>query len=90
MKAWQLLRTKKQWCQYSNAINKKSELVNPRHKTAVSWCAYGAIYKCYPLGFSRIEQQLEASIPYWSLEFWNDDPARKFSEVKAVLKKLDI
>jgi len=90
MKAWQLLRTKKQWCQHSNAIDKTGEPVNPRHKTAVSWCANGAIYKCYPVGWSHIEQKLLAALFHWSIDFWNDRPDRKFSQVKAVLKKLDI
>jgi len=89
MKMWQLLRTKKQWCQGDNAIDNKGRRVKFDDKGAVSWCMYGAIFRCYPTTVSEIIRQLSTSLnsKIWS---WNDKSGRKFSEVKALLKKLDI
>ena len=92
MKAWELLRTKKQWCQGTSARTETGGTTNSQNPDAASWCILGAISKCY-----GHDQDYEAQTFLFrrksrikSMSIWNDNPQRKFSEVKALLKKLDI
>ena len=90
MKAWQLLKTKKQWCQEANAKTAMGSYVSAHSKFAAQWCLLGALAKCY--GEEGYLKPFKKCSPHMAGNpvIWNDSPTRKFSEVKALLKKLDI
>jgi len=92
MKAWQLLRTKKQWCQGAYARDEFNHPVSFISENAVSWCVGSAIDKCYTRTVHQQHSRIKLfnALGKQSLTEWNDAPARKFSEVKALLKKFDI
>ena len=62
--------------------------------SATSWCLAGAIHKCYGIdGWDPIAKRVYALIqplPKGGMGEWNDDPARSFSEVRALVEELDI
>jgi len=94
MRAWQLLKTKKQWCQGAFAMDKDGFGVSLKSRKRVRFCVWGAIKHCYVRNPSKYEEVFERFNKKLgngrSIVDWNDNPKRKFSEVKALLKKLDI
>lgn len=95
MKIHQLLKTRKQWIQGGLSRDKYGHDVSIHSKSAVCWCLYGALMKCYP----RVEQYViarkkldAADLPGGSLNFitWNDIKGRKFSEIKELVKSLNV
>lgn len=91
MKVSELLDAPEKWTQgtWARADDGHSTLLDGA--LAVSWCLHGAIMRCYPLAdghaiaLRRIGERLE-----WKVAQWNDDPARTFDEVRALVRELDI
>lgn len=79
------------WTQGSYAIDKEGNKVPYDSEKARAWCLDGAISKCYgELSeeywdiYTRINNKVDGYIS------WNDNPYRKFEEVKALVEELDI
>ena len=94
MKAWQLLSSKKKWTKGVMAAGPRGGKREIKDPEAICWCAAGAIFKCYEHpDINRVLIKLERELKIYghlSITIWNDAPSRKFSEVRALLKKLDI
>lgn len=97
MKAWQLFKNRKNWCQGSWARDKAGMTVHTDDSEAVTFCAVGAMRKVYKEGtvrFGRMEQKLRSWVVYNTrfegTAIWNDDENQRWGRVRAVLKKLNI
>lgn len=87
MKAYELLE-QKGWTQGASAKDGNGNEVSVHSPKACSFCANGALIKCYPQDngqYNRIFTELGTTISYW-----NDHPSRTKLEVITLLKKLDI
>lgn len=88
MKIKELFNDKKKWTQYHSARDSKGFPCKPTASAAVCWCLSGAIQRCYPHEWRKIDRRLIVDVnDYIS---WNDSPDRTFEEVKALVEKLDI
>lgn len=104
MKIWQLFSSKKKWTQKTYARFSNGHQCLLGSAGASRWCLMGALHKCYSTvrGFesarTKINDELlerfkEKPIKVKSISdivAWNDTPGRKFSEVKALVKKLNV
>ena len=90
MKVRELLCDESKWCQGALAFDQQNKIVFWGTKTAIRWCLVGAIFRTYglsnPMPFNAICTRLQDG----DLEAWNDDKARTFAEVKALVDELDI
>jgi hypothetical protein len=91
MKVYELLSEDSRWCQNTMAKNARGKDAGADYKSAVSWCLSGALKKCYPpmeeyfKKISKVEDFLGEEVCAW-----NDTPERKFEEVVALVRHLDI
>ncbi len=95
MKAWQLFKSRKNWCQGTWATDKYGTHVTPESRDAVAVCAAGAIRRAYDFSFRyKIEMKLHnyvvSKTQFNCIPAWNDHKNQRWNRVKAVLKKLDI
>ncbi len=97
MKAWQLLKSKKQWSQGGYAVDLMGIVCNPEENHAVKWCALGAIIKVYgghtqKMNDKRItlSHYVHSQTRFLGTAAWNDDKNQRFKQVKAVLRRLGI
>jgi hypothetical protein len=102
MKVRELLSDESKWTQGSMAIDSNGEETVPDLADTVCWCLLGAVEACYgptldegPI-INKIREEINAP-PYkdvhktcLEITNWNDDPKRKFKEVKTLVEKLDI
>lgn len=93
MKIRQLLKTRKQWTRGEESRDKYGHPVDPHDRRAVRWCLFGAMLKCYP-GKKKYAVRDKLRDHYFegfvNFVSWNDGNERKFSEVKELVKKLNI
>lgn len=93
MKVKELLADESKWTQgvYARAANGRPTLVD---HNAVCWCLDGAIRHCYPAAYDDVVLRQKLSAYFVPLGTniirWNDDPARTFEEVQALVHELDI
>lgn len=89
MRAWELLSDHSKWTQGAFARRSDGQGVDLIDPKATSWCALGAIWRCYSSYKSaseaevRLEQRLTQAIGTW-----ND--SSDYATVHALLKELDI
>ncbi len=94
MKVKQLLN-KKNWICGALACNEEGLEVNPRAKSAVSFCLLGAIKHCYRGSeitkiTKLVQSELKAKDYYPEIDCWNDATTTSFGMVKRLVNKLDI
>lgn len=91
MKMHELLSDKSKWTQLHIALNAKGEDVSPLAHEAVCWCIEGALEKCYQRYDDRVRlaQRIEDEVGDFPYE-WNDADGRKYEDVIALLRRLDI
>lgn len=103
MKIWQLLSSRKKWTRNTFARYANGHVCSIHSPTASRWCLSGAAHKCYPdinkmfNVIDKIDNEIlkrigsEARPPALSvIVYYNDNPKRKFSEIKTLVKKLDV
>ncbi len=97
MKAWQLFKSRKNWCQGTYARDKNGMEVDSQDSTAVSFCATGALRKIYgenTNGYFNKEMLLHnyigSNTRFFSSIGWNDHENQRWGRVKAMLKRLDV
>lgn len=100
MKVRELLKLKNNWIKGQPAVDKNRMWTPLESPEAVSFCLIGAIYKCYKDEkqrakiYKRIRKELKLKEKedwiIWAITVWNDDKKRTFTEVKNLVKKLDI
>ena len=84
MKPSELLR-ENGWCQHSMAISATGDEVDPKSRMAVTFCALGAIARCYSNDYSMfIENKLRKYLGSDIVD-WNDADERTKEEVIAAL-----
>lgn len=84
-----LFKTKKNWCQGASARSATGRAVKVDSPRAVAWCLGGALELCYHHDM-RPDKKLSKVIKTNLFSNWNDDPKRKFSEVKRLVKELNL
>lgn len=89
MKLKQLFTSKKKWTQRAFARDKIGRVTSSREKGACSWCLEGAIYKCYRTKAADILRLTKYHCD-GNIVKWNDNPNRKFEDVKKLVNSLDI
>jgi hypothetical protein len=99
MKVKNLLKDRSRWTQGVYFRGKNRHPTDDPNK-AVKFCLLGAIEKCYADSPTRrnVEDTVRKEINwpnqggfnFKGIASWNDDKARKFSEVKALVTRLDI
>ncbi len=87
MKPSQLLNRKSRWTQGAYARDKNGHPVYPRSTQAIRWCAEGLLYRCVPDSKRMRAFNLIQKITIRPLSIWNDDPKRKWTEVRDLLRK---
>ncbi len=92
MKAHQLLSDKSKWTTGYLAKNKRGNATEPVHQDAVRFCLVGAVHRCYPDTAERLQAISTLGIVVFpdSVGSWNDAGGRTFTEVRTLLKELDI
>lgn len=95
MKAYELLAKPEAWTKGDYARDFRGAFCGDSE--AVSWCASGAIWRCYryaapelpPSAVFEAHDRLSAAVR-GSIAAWNDSRSRTHAEVVAVLKEFDI
>jgi len=94
MKIRELLSDESKWTKGVVARDKLGIALGPRNEKAVCWCLLGAAVRCYDYSpqYSEVIWKIRKALglvkPLTSE--WNDDPARTFAEVKALVEELDV
>ena len=92
----ELLTDESKWTKWTSARNKFDRATRPQDPDAICWCLVGAFNKCYPgynLERESVSEKLSDAVFSRFHKFinqWNDDPARTFAEVKALVEELDV
>jgi len=98
MKIKDFYKSPKNWCQKRLSpeidpnINAGVDLITETDREFNCLCLYGALLYCYGRNDGKISPfilQIEKEINF-CLVAWNDDPKRKFKDVKNLVEKLDI
>lgn len=92
MKIKELFSSPEKWTKKDYALDANGVFVPPRDKSAVSWCLYGAVCKCYypdRLGMISVIEKIKQRLDK-SGAVWNDAPERTFEDVKRLAEALDI
>ncbi len=97
MKAWELFKSSKNWCQHDFAQNVRGYPVESTGTAATRWCAAGAIRKIYNLNSTetmfenrKLIDYIENNTGFNEISTWNDNKHQRWNRVRDVLKKLDI
>ena len=94
MKIRELLSDESKWIQGAYAIDAKGRTVHPQDPRAERWCLLGAVSHCYRDGEEReqikdrIGSEFRLPLSGYEVANWND--WADFSEVKALVDRLDI
>lgn len=86
----ELLTSPEKWTRGESARDINGRPVMTDSKEAVSWCLVGALMKCYRGSKVAYLRTRIGNLLQISVEGWNDDPNRKFEDVKALVEQLDI
>lgn len=100
MKMHELLDSPEKWTQKAMARDKDGFSKFEWSEDAVCWCMAGACMRCYPSRdeacsvWRRLNRHVTSDVSPWpayeDATAWNDDPERKYEDVVAVLKELDV
>ena len=93
MKVKELFSDQTKWTQGAYAKSKNGTHLFSCDPTAVCFCLYGAISRCYEGDqdhFLTVSNKVRKAIGINDIFTWNDDPNRIFQEVKDLVEKLDI
>ncbi len=94
MKVKELFTGPDKWTRRVFARDSKGAECNSSAKSATCFCMMGAVLHCYPdvpkAVWDDIKRRVTDATGADSVYQWNDDPARTFDEVKALVEKLDI
>jgi len=92
MKIRELLDSPEKWTKQWYAYNKEGRRTNCSDDDATCWCLMGAVAKCYGSNIKEEKQiiQLLNKETGGNVVEWNDNPERKFDEVKALVERLDV
>ena len=94
MKAYEVIAKKSDWIKGHQSLDAHGNWVPAELKSAVKFCAVGAIRHAYgtgPAGVAMQDKMLSAVRPLCNfVADWNDRPERTHAEVISLLKKLDI
>jgi len=90
MKVRELLSDETKWTRGALARNAQGIRVAPDASDATAWCVIGALRRCYGRDPTDAYDRLLQAVGYESVLFWNDEPIRGFTEVKALVNALDI
>lgn len=93
MKAYELLSDESRWAKKSYAYEFEGGPCDPKSGNAVAWCVLGAIERCYYDGvrngvYADVINKVRKRVG--PISAWNDARERKYEEVVAVLKELDV
>jgi len=91
MKAWELLSDRSKWTRGAYARTADGEWCSSWSEIAVRWCAVGAINRCYPDQWDRLNAKLkvrEKTADNDELSKLND--AGEYDAVLAILKEADV
>ena len=96
-KAWQILSSSKKWVRGHFAKDKDGMSVDPSDRTAVCFCAAGALMRAYGEGSNkyesaamRLRDHIVTNTIWAGIPSWNDHQEQRWDRVRAVLKRLDI
>lgn len=98
MKLKKLFSSKRKWTQGELAKDSRGNFAEPLSNEAVCWCLLGAIEKCYGRR-TKLSKKVLEKIDYHLFQslvgegpvaVWNDDPYRKFRDIKKLVDTLDI
>lgn len=97
MKLKELFDDESKWTQLALARDKNKNVVIFGSSSADCFCLFGGVMKCYPSKFfntqTRVISLIRGALNVEStlqITQWNDDPNRKFEEVKKLINDLDI
>jgi hypothetical protein len=90
MKVQELLTDESKWCQEALALDKNNNIVWSRSDEAVCWCLQGGIDRCYPGDNRDIFEKIKKATGGIPVDRWNDNPERKFSDVRNLVVELNI
>jgi len=105
MKVKDLLTDESKWTQNEFARDAKGKRCSSTSSRATQWCIVGAINKCYELGLTHMKMlqltanHIKSSEPQRAnpplhvntiISRWNDNPSRTFTDVQALVNRLDI
>ena len=97
MKAWQVFKSRKDWCRHDFAQDVNGLGVPPPANTAIRWCAAGAMRRVYEVDSpelrvqtEKLMQHIRTKTRFDHISTWNDNKHQRWNKVKAVLKRLDI
>lgn len=94
MKIRELLTDESKWTKGTYGRDRQGNPVPYYSQKATAFCLSAAIFRCYPQQnkgtklYRKIQKIL--GIGRKSIPGWNDDPARTFAEVKALVEELDV
>ncbi len=89
-KAWKLIAAPERWTQYASARTADGGMCDPCSNKAIKWCAWGALHKVHGLSDAINLLRAITLLTNCAIGDWNDDPARKHSEVVEFLKERDL
>ncbi len=91
MKVYELLDSPEKWTQGAFARTADGDEKDHTDKDAVSFCLLGAIRKCYPSLYQRVDvlAKVRTILPD-GMTIWNDADNRTHAEVLNLARTLDI
>ena len=90
MKMHELLSDKSKWTRGAFARNSNNDSVPPTSEEAVKFCIMGAMKACYETKEACDAVYTKLWRHIGGMVIWNDKPGRRFSDVHAMLLKLDL
>ena len=97
MKMKELLSSESKWTQQHYATDKRGRSCSSFDPEAVCYCLLGALNKCYvnDAEYDDAKRLLQKTIEkkyglIFSIAKWNDNPERKFKEVKEILEEANL
>lgn len=89
MKLQDLLVNETKWLQGCYSKDKYGNTVNPHSDLACRWCLVGAIQKCYYPIPSKVWYKIADHLNENPIA-WNDEPGRKFSDIRKLIEDLNL
>lgn len=87
----ELFSEKSRWIKDSSAEDNQGRTIDPNSEAAVSWCLLGGIIRVYGRGTTKSAQVMTAlHFKLDGIACWNDQSERKFEDVVALVKELEI
>lgn len=86
----ELFNDRKRWCKESFAKTESGGFASARSPDTVSWCLMGGIDKVYGSTYAASKIRAKIMHKVGVIGLWNDRVRRRFSDVVALVKELDI